>query len=142
MLRGVYILDTEIREIDDAFLLEPLVRLYIQVHHKRDLRPSQWEALRFFHHDPGARLSDFASWRRSTMGTTSITVSQLVKRGLLAREGDRNVNLRLTQAGKAIMADDPMLDFRNAIQELPDEERAVFRETLSQILERVSRSTE
>ena len=96
-----------------AHEIEKLIRIQLANSYRNELRPAQWQALRFFATaDPRDRtLTGFARHRRSTIGTTSITVSQLVDRGYRVRgdpQGQRNVDLRVSDKGMAALEHDPM----------------------------------
>lgn len=125
--------------IDEAVLIEHMARVYVSIHYQGGLRPPQWEALRFFANNPGTPLSEFAKWRRSTMGTTSTTVSQLVERGLLTREGERNVGVRPTHLGEELLSKNPLHAFQRAIEDLPPGEKRFFRNTMEKIIDRVTK---
>jgi DNA-binding MarR family transcriptional regulator len=92
--------------------LERLARLLRQSGHAKGLNPVQWEALRYLErcnvlsHSPGA----MAKYLSSTKGTVSQTIKALEKKGLLSKHVDpkdsRGVALYLTEAGRAVLADD------------------------------------
>jgi len=111
-----------------AHEIEKLIRIHLANSYRNELRPAQWQALRFFATaDPRDRtLTGFARHRRSTIGTTSITVSQLVDRGYLLRgdpRSQRNVDLRVSDKGLAALEHDPMKELENALAGLPDGQR-------------------
>jgi DNA-binding MarR family transcriptional regulator len=118
--------------------LERAMRLYQATGYRDELRPAQWQALRHFATAPAEQrtVSGLARARASTMGTTSITVSGLVDRGLLRRgSGTRNVGLRLTDAGLRLLEQaDPARTLSSAIAEIPDVERTCFDQALSRII--------
>jgi DNA-binding MarR family transcriptional regulator len=96
--------------------------------------------LRFFAQaDPKDRtLTGFARHRRSTIGTTSITVSQLVDRGFLERgdpNGQRNVDLRVSEKGLKALEYDPMKELEDALARLPQHSREQVLESLQLINE-------
>lgn len=101
--------------------IELLLRVHMRISDRDPLPPAQWQALRYFAHAPRETrtLSGFARHRRSTMGTASTTVSRLVEQGYLQRGeagGERNVGLRPTPAGWAILKDDPLHDVADALR--------------------------
>jgi DNA-binding MarR family transcriptional regulator len=100
--------------------------------------PCEWQALRFFAESPAKlrTVSALAQARASTMGTTSITVSALVARGLLARStAGRNVGLTVTELGHArLRAADPANRLTAAIAALPEADRAALARTLTHLL--------
>jgi DNA-binding MarR family transcriptional regulator len=118
--------------------LERAMRRYTALGYSGDLRPAQWQALRFFAESPAKlrTVSALAQARASTMGTTSITVSALVARGLLARStAGRNVGLTVTELGHArLRAADPANRLTAAIAALPEADRAALARTLTHLL--------
>lgn len=113
--------------------IEILTRLYQRINYEGPLKPAQWQVLRFYETYPGASLKSLADYRRSTMGTTSTTVSQLVKRGLLRRGsggGDRNVCLNLTEAGMSILKQDPLRQVEAALCEFGQSDVMRLRDVL------------
>lgn len=118
--------------------LERVMRLYHATGYCDALRPAQWQALRFFATAPEAErtVSGLARARASTMGTTSVTVSALVDRGLLARAVDhRNVGLTVTQAGLKLLEDaDPARTLESTLAQLPAGERNLLDRALSDII--------
>lgn len=122
--------------------IEKLIRIHFRNSYRDGLRPAQWQALRYFASaGPEERsLTAFARHRRSTMGTASITVSQLVERGFMERgdpEGQRNVGLRLTEQGRAALQNDPIEELVDAISGLEASKIEGLRESLSQIADRL-----
>jgi DNA-binding MarR family transcriptional regulator len=108
--------------------IEKLIRIQLANSYRNELRPAQWQALRFFAQaDPRERtLTGFARHRRSTIGTTSITVSQLVDRGYLERgdpNGQRNVDLRVSEKGLQALEQDPMKELEDALNRLTEPQR-------------------
>jgi DNA-binding MarR family transcriptional regulator len=118
--------------------LERTMRLYQATGYRAALRPAQWQALRFFATAPETErtVSGLARARASTMGTTSITVTALVDRGLLERAaGHRNVGLKVTPAGLQLLEDgDPARMLETTIAELPADDRATLDRALSDII--------
>jgi DNA-binding MarR family transcriptional regulator len=119
--------------------LERAMRLYNSTAYTNDLRPAQWQALRYFANAPTEErtLSHFAQARASTMGTTSVTVTALVKRGLLERSRrDRNVGLQITEKGRRYLeTSDPAKSLANVIADLPVEERQVLDGAVARIID-------
>ncbi len=106
------------------------------------LNPVQWEALRFF-----ARANRFScnpSGLRQYLGVTKGTVSQsiiaLEKKGLLKKVPDardrRGVEVRLTAAGRKLLADDPLNRWQADLAALS----AAERESLEAALEHLVRA--
>lgn len=116
--------------------LEAVARLYMRAGFRDGLRPAQWQAMRFFADYPGESLTEFARHRHSTTGSASVVVSALVKRGYLARQSrnsSRNVGIRLTDAGRRTLEQDPIKDLIAALHALPEADLAVFRQALTQL---------
>jgi DNA-binding MarR family transcriptional regulator len=121
--------------------LERLARLLRQTGHARGLNPVQWEALRYLarcnvlSHSPGA----LAKYLSSTKGTVSQTVLSLVKKGLVRKQVDakdaRGVALFLTDAGKAMLAEDAALKMLGDVAALSDKTRKRFDRALDALLE-------
>jgi DNA-binding MarR family transcriptional regulator len=126
--------------------IEKLIRIQLANSYRNELRPAQWQALRFFAQaDPRERtLTGFARHRRSTIGTTSITVSQLVDRGYLERgdpNGQRNVDLRVSEKGLQALAHDPMKELEDALDRLPEPQREQLLAGLKLVNERLDPHT-
>jgi DNA-binding MarR family transcriptional regulator len=121
--------------------LERLARLLRQSGHAKGLNPVQWEALRYLErcnvlsHSPGA----MAKYLSSTKGTVSQTIKALEKKGLLSKQVDpkdsRGVALYLTEAGRAVLADDDFNVVKADIAELSDKTRRRFDRALEALLE-------
>jgi DNA-binding MarR family transcriptional regulator len=121
--------------------LERLSRLLRQTGHAKGLNPVQWEVLRYLarcnalSHSPGA----IARYLGSTKGTVSQTVMSLEKKGLLQKQLDpkdqRGVLLFLTEQGRAVLADDPLIHIQNDITSLSDKTRKRLDRALNALLE-------
>ena len=122
-----------------AHNLERAMRLYHAAAYTHELRPAQWQALRFFATAPAERrtLADFAQARASTMGTTSVTVTALVNRGFLERSSRyRNVGLQITEKGKRYLEEgDPAKELANVIADLPVNQRQVLDDAVARIID-------
>ena len=94
-------------------LLTRAARLIAGDGHQGDLKPVQWQALRYleranrFSRTPGA----LAAWLGQTKGTVSQTLIALERKGLVARQADahdrRLARLALTDRGHARLAEAP-----------------------------------
>ena len=119
--------------------LERAMRLYNSTAYTNDLRPAQWQALRYFATAPAEErtLSHFAQARASTIGTTSVTVTNLVKRGLLERSRrDRNIGLQITEKGRRYLeSGDPARSLANVIADLPVKERQALDDAVARIID-------
>jgi DNA-binding MarR family transcriptional regulator len=122
------------------FKLERLARLMRQQGHGKGLVPVQWEALRYLaranvlSNSPGA----LARFLGATKGTVSQTLLSLEKKGLIeksTRGGDaRSVALKLTEQGKALLAQDDLLILERDIENLSDKTRKRMDRALDELL--------
>lgn len=123
--------------------LERTMRLYQAISYTDDLRPAQWQALRFFATAPAEKrsLGDFAEARVSTMETTSTTVTGLVNRGFLVRSRrDRNVGVQVTEKGRRYLEkSDPAKRLSYAIAKIPTEQRETLDDALARIMDTLER---
>lgn len=123
-----------------AALVERLSRLIHNDAHEGGLKPTQWEALRFLaranrvSRSPGA-LTGFLG---VTKGTVSQTLQALERKGLIEKttaDGDRRgVKLDLTDAGRALLADDPLGDLDASLAAMPPEARDALNVALGSLL--------
>jgi DNA-binding MarR family transcriptional regulator len=109
------------------------------------LTPAQWTALRYF-----ARAnrfsrtpSAFSDFHATTRGTASQTVKSLVAMGLLARCANaadgRSALIEVTEAGRAMLARDPLADLEACIAGLPAEGRAALGQALAHLAPALAR---
>ena len=93
------------------------------------LTPVQWSALRYFGRANrfSRTPSAFASFRATTRGTASATISGLVQSGYLERHRSgadrRSVQLAPTIAGERLLEQDPMQAMERAIEALDEADR-------------------
>jgi DNA-binding MarR family transcriptional regulator len=123
----------------ELLLLERVSRLLRSASFAQGLHPAQWEALRYialansFSNSPRA----LALYLGATKGTISQTVAALVAKGLIlkvARHGDeRSVALHLSDAGKALLAHDPLMPIQTTLAEMGDKTRKRFSKGLLEI---------
>lgn len=107
--------------------LDRLGRVTRAVQYAECLNPAQWEALRFlsqanrYSRTPGA----LASFLGTTKGTVSQTLTTLEEKGLVTRvrsETDRRcVDLVLTEAGQALMTQDPLRELEQTVDRLNED---------------------
>lgn len=127
-----------------AELLVHLARLGQSLPCAQRLTPAQWMALRFF-----ARAnrfsrtpSAFSSFHATTRGTASQTVKSLVAAGLLERHRSdrdgRSLRFELTEAGRAVLADDPLNALAGALAAQPQAERTALMRTLRGLIGHLS----
>jgi DNA-binding MarR family transcriptional regulator len=106
---------------------------------RSDLTAAQWTCLRFFARANASTRtpSAFASFQATTRGTASQIIRSLERRGLLARrrapQDGRSVRFELTEAGRAMLAHDPLGQLIGVIDGLDDADRARLVETLSRL---------
>jgi DNA-binding MarR family transcriptional regulator len=104
-----------------------------------DLTAAQWACLRFFARANASTRtpSAFAGFQATTRGTASQIIKSLEARGLIAGhrspEDGRSFRFDLTDAGNALVSQDPLGDLTSLLGELDDPTRAAFLGTLSQI---------
>lgn len=104
-----------------------------------DLTAAQWTGLRFFARANSASRtpSAFASFQATTRGTASQTIKTLESKGFLARrrsEHDgRSVVFQITEAGRAMLCDDPLRHLMQALDRLPPDARETLSLSLAQV---------
>ncbi|TVR98983.1 MAG: MarR family transcriptional regulator [Rhodospirillales bacterium] len=109
------------------------------------LSSAQWAALRYFFRANrfSRTVSAFADFHATTRGTASQTVKSLVSRGYLkrtrSRRDGRSITLDLTDAGLAILAEDPFEALVGAVGHLPAEARIDLATTLDAMMKEVAR---
>lgn len=119
-----------------ALLVETLFRRYIRENYRQGMHPAQWSALRFFKLSPPDErtLTSFAKAHHTTMGTASTTVSTLVGKGYLKKHGFRGP-IEITPEGEKVLQQDPLGTVAEALAEMPEDERAWARHTLTTLVE-------
>lgn len=125
--------------------LEILAAKYAASAYREDLRPAQWQALRFFAAaSPAERnVTSFAAWRGATSGSTSVLVSKLVERGYLARRdphGNRNVDLQITDKARHVLHNDPFDDLTAAAEKVPSPQRVRVKHALDVVIQHLPSS--
>jgi DNA-binding MarR family transcriptional regulator len=109
-----------------------------------DLFPAQWAALRYFSRAPVnlRTASELARFQGLANGPVSRTVRTLVQKGLLAKAAEqpkgRAELLELTDAGRAMLEQDPTQAVEVAISELAPSEQDCFARSLELIVRRLS----
>lgn len=121
-------------------LLDRLGRLTRELQFANGLNPAQWEALRFlaqankYSRSPTA----LAEYLGATKGTVSQTLISLESKGLITRckktDDRRQVELCLTEAGQAMLGNDPMQTLERASTEIADELGAEMVKGLTRLL--------
>lgn len=107
------------------------------------LNPAQWEALRYIARanrnscSPGA-LAEFMG---STRGTVSQTLKALEAKGLVERrrgaEDRRAVRLAITAAGRAMLENDPLVAFSDALSSCSGDLRASLEDGMERLVHTV-----
>jgi len=123
-----------------AELLDRLARVARGAQFCAGLNPAQWEALRYlarankYSRSPGA-LADYLG---ATPGTVSQTLIVLETKGYVRRARDlsdrRSVNLALTEAGQAVLLQDPLTALGACVVGLNGDERAALSRAVDQVL--------
>lgn len=112
----------------------------------RGLNPAQWSALRFFAEaNPTMRtVTGFSQAHRSTPGTATQTIAALIRKGYLARtplrDDRRSARLDLTEAGRALLQDDPLEALADNIRDLPAQQHLILADILGSLAEKSARS--
>lgn len=100
------------------------------------LNPAQWMALRYFSQANASvcTVMKFADYYGSSRGTASQSISALVRKGYLVRRPSQEKKsshvLQVTEAGRALLAQDPINHLIDGIEDLPDAKKPVFAEAL------------
>jgi DNA-binding MarR family transcriptional regulator len=123
---------TEIPKL--AELVTQFVRAYLNNAYSDKLRPTQWEVLRFLSEasEDERTVSGVARHQRTTLGTASITITALERRGLVRRGKRRRAQpLSLTDEGWAMLARDPIARLENVLGTLDEEQRRVLEDAVN-----------
>jgi len=105
------------------------------------LTAAQWSALRYFAYANNAsrKPSAFAQFHGTTRGTASQTLKSLVKQGLLVRQSNqddkRSVEFHLTEAGQALLSNDPAMKLFKAVSSLSMERQEVLLDTVQELID-------
>lgn len=126
-------------------LIDRLSRMAHAVQFAEGLNPAQWEAMRYlsranrYSGSPGA-LADYLG---TTKGTASQTLIALEAKGLVARERSvtdrRKVRLALTDAGRELLARDPLHRIEQAGSAISEAQRSLLIEAMDQIVDGLCR---
>lgn len=142
-MQVLFLLDTKSgMNSSTTILAERLSRVLQNDSHRAGLKPTQWEVLRYlsranrFSRSPGA----ITAYLGMTKGTVSQTLQALERRGLIQKQTSatdrRGVMIDLSEAGAALLSQDPMQAFESALADLSPSER----ETLEAALHAVVRT--
>lgn len=131
-----------------AQMLERIMTMTYALGDARELRASQWAALRYFGQEGNASrtVKSFAEHNSTSTASASQTVSTLVRRGLLSSATSRNDGrskvVTVTRAGALFMERDPLNALAAVLESVGAGADEVFRETLleaAQLLDRKGR---
>ncbi len=109
-----------------AVMLEQTMRLVYPERSPQDMHPGQWAALRFLARaNKDARtVLGLARYLGITQGPASRAVAALERKALLTGERDpkdrRVIRLNLTEAGRALLTQDPIQRLAGLIETLPE----------------------
>ena len=121
-------------------LLERIARVINNDASLSELKPAQWEALRFF--SQANRFSSNPSALTAYLGVTKGTVSQTIialeRKGLVKKhkvKGDgRAVNIVLTKNGQETLSEDPLQELASCLQQVTGEKLDILSSTLEELL--------
>jgi DNA-binding MarR family transcriptional regulator len=109
-----------------------------------ELTAAQWTCLRFLARaNCSTRTpSSFANFQATTRGTASQIVKSLERKGLVvgtrSDRDRRSVSFDLTDKGRTMLANDPLRDLIDVIDDLAETERDRFLTTLSRLASRLA----
>ena len=121
-------------------LLERLARVINNDASMSELKPAQWEALRFFSQTNrfSSNPSALTAYMGVTKGTVSQTINALERKGLLKKNkvrGDRRaVNIVLTKRGLDMLGQDPLQELALSLQDMTSEKLGVLSSSLEEVL--------
>jgi DNA-binding MarR family transcriptional regulator len=125
---------------DAAHLVDRLERLARAGEQSGGLNPAQWDALRYlaranrFSRTPAA----LAEYLATTRGTVSRTLASLEEKGLIARlasdRDGRSVDFDTTEAGRTLLAEDPLAQVADNIAQATQNEARHFADLLQRVL--------
>jgi DNA-binding MarR family transcriptional regulator len=112
-----------------AQLLEQLIRLVYPERGPHDMHPGQWAALRYLSraNPEASTVAGLARFLGVTLGPASRAASALTRKGLVTGTRDpkdrRSIRLTLTEAGTALIRQDPLQRLGNLVATLPQGQR-------------------
>ncbi len=126
-----------------ADMLDRLARIAHGAQFCAGLNPAQWEALRFlgranrYSRSPGA----IAEYLGATRGTVSQTLIALESKGYIKRSrciaDKRAVDVALTEAGRALLASDPLTVLGASVAALDEAERGALGRAIDRMFEQL-----
>lgn len=126
-----------------AVLLEQTVRQIYPERSPQAMHPGQWAALRYLAraNREAATVAGLARYLGVTLAPASRAISALIRKGLVKGEPDtrdrRIVRLSLTEEGKKLVAQDPILRVAEIIGDLPQETQMNLTGTLEHIFDQL-----
>lgn len=126
-----------------AILLEQTVRQIYPERAPQAMHPGQWAALRYLSgaSRDAATVAGLARYLGVTLAPASRAISALSRKGFVKGEPDprdrRIIRLSLTQEGRELIQQDPILRLAEIIGELPGEKQDDLMETLEHIFDRL-----
>lgn len=123
-----------------AQLFDQAARLVTHAGFGGELHPVQWSALRYFARvgGPAATVKGLAAFQGTTAGPASRTVGAIIAKGLVEMTPDpadgRRRLIRVTAAGRELLARDPMHRLVAILGGLPSAQRGSLGEALEQVV--------
>lgn len=127
-----------------ATLIEQTARGIYEKRGPMHIHPVQWAALRFFAraNRQARSVAGLARYMGGTLAPASRTVGALKKHGLITttkNPDDARVSIiDLTEAGRAVLQDDPIYGLAALLEELPSDQFQHLGQTLASISARMS----
>lgn len=123
-----------------ARLFDFVTRQLHLIGHRNGLYPVQWTLLRYLDEMPADHrtASAMARYHQFSTGAVTRSVRALIQKGLVAKQKGlghhRSEMLTLTDAGKALLADDPLLILARALADVDAAEASALTAVLPRIL--------
>ena len=125
---------------DIAVLIERIARVVQNDSFAGDLKPTQWEALRYL--SKANRFSctpkALTSYLGVTKGTVSQSINALERKGMIVKKtissDKRIVNLSLTSKGKKFLKSDPIDEINFAVSKMAKPQQLVLKDGLKTLL--------
>jgi DNA-binding MarR family transcriptional regulator len=128
-----------------ALMLEQTMRLVYPERSPQDMHPGQWAALRFLAraNKEARTVLGLARYLGITQGPASRAVAALERKGLLSGERDakdrRVIRLSLTEAGKTLLANDPIQRLAGLIDVMPDTAQQKMAQVVADLFQGLAR---
>lgn len=121
-------------------LLERLARILNNDAGLTNIKPAQWEALRYFAraNQFSQKPSDLTAYLGVTKGTVSQTINALERKGLIKKTKEsldrRSVRIVLADEGRKLLDDDPLGALSRSIKQLNSDELDKLAQTLETVV--------